>query len=163
MTSNRSLLALAAWLWVVGGAMLTLGMTLRHWRVGWERENVVTTLGLYECGKYSGLINNYVYTDEGGDLHSQGFPLWGAPAESPFAVQYLRRDPANGWIKRGGPSTPLLLLYGVHVVAVALLLGGAWLASRETALHARRSARQAVRGRKVTSSFGYRDLEPLSR
>src|SRR5262245_39333379 len=132
MRSNRSQMARAALLWLVGAAMLALGITLCHHRAQWEQENFVTSLGVYEGGKYAGFINNYVYADEMGGIHSQAFPLWGAPADCPFEVQYLRSNPANAWIKRKGPSAPLLLLYGVNGVAVVLLFGGTLLALRES-------------------------------
>ena len=128
MRSSENRIARAALLWLVGGATLTLGGPLWHWRVRWERENVVTTSGVYERGRYAGFINNYVYAAESGETHRQSFPLLFPPEGSPFEVQYYRNDPANGWIKRGGASVPLLLLSGVNVLAVLLLLGGTWLA-----------------------------------
>src|SRR5262249_21357665 len=131
MRSSKTRLARAGLLWLVGGATLALGLSLWNWRVRWERENVVTTLGVYEDGSNCPyLINEYVYADESGEIHRQGCPLLFAPEGSPFEVQYDRSDPANGWIKREGPSAPLLLLSGLNVVAVLLLLGGTWLAMR---------------------------------
>jgi hypothetical protein len=126
MRSGETRIASAGLLWLVGGTTLALGLSLWHWRVRWERENVVTTPGVYDGG-CAGLFD-YVYVDESGEVHRQGFPILFPPEGSRFEVQYDRSDPANGWVKRSGPSGPLLLLYGVNVVAVLLLLGGTWLA-----------------------------------
>jgi hypothetical protein len=108
--------------WLVSGIALASGILLTLLRVQWERENIVTTVGVYEGGPYAGLTNNYLYRDEDGESHGQAFPVLTGPRSSQFEVQYARSDPANGWIKTGLPSTPLLLLLLLDLVSAFLVL-----------------------------------------
>ena len=139
--------------WLFGGLILTVGGTLTLVRVHWERANIITTMGVYEGGKNAGLINCYLYTDECGVIHRQGFPVligFGLGRfirldYGQFEVQYYRDDPANGWIKSSRPSAPLLLLGALDALGVLLLLAGAWLVIRDPGPVARHRKADPVR------------------
>jgi hypothetical protein len=111
--------------WLLASVALALGILLTLLRVRWERVNIVTTTGAYEESEYAGLVNNYRYMDEGGEIHSQSFPIL-LECRSRFEVQYYRTDPANGWIKTGIPSAPLMFLMALDVLFALLVLGVLW-------------------------------------